>query len=1024
MNPNFPPPPPDPNSSSLAYLNHHPPGTQPHYQPVQGNPPQLGNRPAAEPVLPNPQQDLMDIDSGEDSDIDTTDDTFSSDHGDSPDNEPGRGLKRTRPETDGADAIEHSEPVCKQRRTGSTEPAVPAIQRSAKALQKELLEAVAGGKLDKLQSLVHQTDSLRDIFTEELWEVATTNGHLAIIEWLCGHIDSIDLPRPRVGDLFEKAAQAGQLEVMKYFVRFENNIEQIKKNSDALIVSAKAGHLEVVKYLVELKFDLERATLLEQNALHAAAYFGHFEVVKYLIESGCAIDKTDCLSENALIFAARSGHLEVVKWLANRGCDIHQANHKGRNALILAAQAGHLDVVKYLGENGCNSRLMDVKGNNALTLAAKFGHLEVVKWLADQGCDIRQINNDNNNALTLAAPSGHLEVVKWLADQGCDIRQINNDNNNALTLAAQSGHLEVVKWLADQGCDVRRINRDNNNALMLAAESGHLEVVKWLADQGCDIRQINNDDNNALMLAAESGHIEVVKWLADQGCDIRQINHDNNNALMLAAQSGHFEVVKWLAAQGCDIRRINSDNNNALMLAAQSGHLEVVKWLADQGCDVRRINSDNNNALMLAAKAGHLGVVRFLASSGVNIDQLNSYGDTALALSMKFLHCDVACHLIRRGASVMTGLRSFPDGLLFKALQIEDPELINLLIPLHDMSKRSAIGRTPLMIAAERNLIEVAIPMIQATMSVPSCNELREEALAIASGALFKELLVNFSVTLDQPNSHSYVEANGTPILASNFVRDHLLSQYVELHTLQTSLGAAGVMTPMQMACAKVSVVADLTAWKLQHPDLRLFTEHLPPSLVSVRKKLIAFINKDIELLVTQALQWEEDRLIPVVENLYESCLSHSLSAQPAMDITSELNAKGLYHPIAQRIAAAWTSAWATVAEEAAPLLRPATMTHIEDSEREDLADLDTLTGAMAVNPNTVTRTIGQFVDAPVSSSLLQAFRTALRREFDSVEGKILRAQDVNLSEQSKALYADLVGRQLHLIAQFWRAET
>ena len=925
MNPNFPPPPPDPNSSSLAYLNHHPPGTQPHYQPVQGNPPQLGNRPAAEPVLPNPQQDLMNIDSGEDSDIDTTDDTFSSDHGDSPDNEPGRGLKRTRPETDGADAIEHSEPVCKQRRTGSTEPAVPAIQRSAKALQKELLEAVAGGKLDKLQSLVHQTDSLRDIFTEELWEVATTNGHLAIIEWLCGHIDSIDLPRPRVGDLFEKAAQAGQLEVMKYFVRFENNIEQIKKNSDALIVSAKAGHLEVVKYLVELKFDLERATLLEQNALHAAAYFGHFEVVKYLIESGCAIDKTDCLSENALIFAARSGHLEVVKWLANRGCDIHQANHKGRNALILAAQAGHLDVVKYLGENGCNSRLMDVKGNNALTLAAKFGHLEVVKWLADQGCDIRQINRDNNNALTLAAPSGHLEVVKWLADQGCDIRQINNDNNNAL---------------------------------------------------------------------------------------------------MLAAESGHIEVVRWLAAQGCDIRQTKNDNNNALMLAAQSGHLEVVKWLADQGCDVRRINSDNNNALMLAAKAGHLGVVRFLASSGVNIDQLNSYGDTALALSMKFLHCDVACHLIRRGASVMTGLRSFPDGLLFNALQIEDPELINLLIPLHDMSKRSAIGRTPLMIAAERNLIEVAIPMIQATMSVPSCNELREEALAIASGALFKELLVNFSVTLDQPNSHSYVEANGTPILASNFVRDHLLSQYVELHTLQTSLGAAGVMTPMQMACAKVSVVADLTAWKLQHPDRRLFTEHLPPSLVSVRKKLIAFINKDIELLVTQALQWEEDRLIPVVENLYESCLSHSLSAQPAMDITSELNAKGLYHPIAQRIAAAWTSAWATVAEEAAPLLRPATMTHIEDSEREDLADLDTLTGAMAVNPNTVTRTIGQFVDAPVSSSLLQAFRTTLRREFDSVEGKILRAQDVNLSDQSKALYADLVGRQLHLIAQFWRAET
>jgi hypothetical protein len=78
---------------------------------------------------------------------------------------------------------------------------------------------------------------------------------------------------------------------------------------------------------------------------------------------------------------------------------------------------------------------------------------------------------------------------------------------------------------------------------------------------------------------------------------------------------------------------------------------------------------------------------------------------------------------------------------------------------------------------------------------------------------------------------------------------------------------------------------------------------------------------------------------------------------------------------------------------------------------------------APLLRQDTVARNIGGFIDSLTGAELLRAFSAALRREFDSVGAGVLRINNTQLSEQSKNLYADLIGRQLHLIAQFWRAE-
>jgi hypothetical protein len=418
-----------------------------------------------------------------------------------------------------------------------------------------------------------------------------------------------------------------------------------------------------------------------------------------------------------------------------------------------------------------------------------------------------------------------------------------------------------------------------------------------------------------------------------------------------------------------------------------------MKWLSSQVCNIHQVNNDGDNALTLAVSHGHLELVQWLAEKGCYINHINDYRRTPLSIAMLFNRIDIACDLIKRGASVNIGIPPDSDGFLFEALDIGHTELINLLIPLHDLSMRSKTGHTPLMVAAQKNLIEVARPMIEACLKLPGFSALIAEASTTAAGRLWKELLCNPFIESKHATLRSHLQSDGNALIVSAVIRDHVQSQIYDSLYLQASLGFGGYITLMQIKSARVGILAELPAWKIQHPDESIIDEAPPPSVLSLQEKLNTFISEDIEVLATQALQWEEDHLIPIVENLYECCLSHSLSQQPALGIINELTVKGLYHPIAQRIATAWTSVWAAVSEEVSPIMQDATATH-------------------------------HFVQTAVGSTLLQKFRTALRHEFDSIEGRILRLQNVNLSERAKDLYADLIGRQLHLIAQFWRAES
>ncbi len=886
MNPNTLRPHPDANSSSLAYLYQPPPGTDPEDTadtPIHPPPPQLHNRTHPQRTNLLPEQNLMDVDTGTD--------ISGATHDSSPDLALGRGLKRTRPDTDEAEVLEHSEPICKQRRTGSPQPEAPVIILSAEALLNEAQEAVAQGRLDRLQALFAQIENKADFFETDVWKVAVAHGHLLVIDWLFKQADRLQMYNPGYTQLCETAVIEGQI--------------------------------------------------------------------------------------------------GVLKWLAEQGCDIQQAD-------------------------GANAHL--------LIRAAKLGNLEVVKWLAGQGCDIQQLSIQENNVLH-PLKHANIEFMNWLYAHRYDHYQVGSKGEHALICAASNGHLEVVKWLAEQGVNVQQANFCGHNALIGAAAFGHLEVVKWLAGQGGNLQQATFWGHNALICAASNGHLEVVKWLAGLGCDVHLIDGLGTNVLTYAASNGHLDLAKWLVGQGCDINWADNLGQNALMLAARMGHLDLAKWLAGQGGDVNRVDNMGWNALMWAAAFGKFELVKWLAETGVNINQVSHSGATALSESMMPRSSDTARYLIQRGASLTAGDSPGPDGYLFRALELEDTALINLLIPQCDVSKRSGLDDTALMIAARNNYIDIAIPLIQATLLHPNGRDLLSEASENAYGQLFGELLRNPSIIDHDPTCHSTLSSEGELVSFSVLVEDHVYSQYDKLLQLEDQLGFEQSMTPMQMKSAKVGIVAELAAWKLTYPIEESFRDaSTPDSLLPIQKRVMNFISDDVEVIATEAHAWEENHLVPVIEHLYPTCLRYSLSAQAAIGIVNELINKGLYHPIARRIAAAWTNAWTTMSEEVRPLLQPVLEAQFNERNPEDLPDPVPINGALAaIGPDTAVRDIDSFVDTSAGVRLLQAFCTALKNEFDSVDSGILQTNDANLSRKTQKLYADLVMRQLHLIAQFWR---
>ena len=693
-----------------------------------------------------------------------------------------------------------------------------------------------------------------------------------------------------------------------------------------------------------------------------------------------------------------------------------------REDFLKAAIRGEFNMIERFIAQNFTAELTDGEASHVLIVAAIHGDLKIMEWSVAHCATFTPddcVDGCLNTPLHFAAASGHIHVIEWLVARGVDINQTNSSGETPAYVAAGNGCLAVLRWMSEHGSDLNISDSDDDLPLSNAALNGHLETMKWLVSQGQNVDSANDHGITAIMHAAANGHLDCVQWLASQGALIDRQDNTGKTALIYAVRGAHLDTARWLVSQGCKIDDRDKVDRTLLSYAAEGGSVEILEWLTTEGCDPNIRDSHGRNALFYVVKNNCLNAAKFLIDKGVDVSYQDATGSGPLLLSV----------------------------------ENECPEMVGCLAPLSDISLRDGKNQTVIMRSASEDSVLLAPILIEHVMKRSDGVWLCAEALPLAQSVLFRDLLSNPSIVcggpLDQDKLTALSTSVGQPLLMLRFTKLPVASwlsssqfaitssapvacQLLKLNTTLPPIERwlASKEIPINIAQREAAIAGYCASLPVQQPtDAERSVVYygdvdtdFPSDLLN---RLLDYTAKEIERKAESGTGWEAEHLVPTIQNLFDICVRHSLKANPAADITKTLTASGFYTPIAQRMSAAWLTAWTLHAATATPLLQPQAPrpTTIEEWEMEDLGDLDPLSGETSAS-KIIDQRLPDFMDAPVAGQLLAFFSQALREQFDAVDGaSLLRIDDPEVPEESQALFSELMFRQIHLVAQFWRAE-
>ena len=377
-------------------------------------------------------------------------------------------------------------------------------------------------------------------------------------------------------------------------------------------------------------------------------------------------------------------------------------DYAGKTPLHVAAERGDSEMLEYLFQLGATSTLQDLSGNTCLHHAFSSGDNSSVVKILQRDSRPNFLNTQNGEmqaALHLAVMQADSVLLYVLLRLDSDHNIRDSKGRSPLHLAALHGNMEAVDSLfrsMSSGLHRSISHFDNygDSPLGLACLARHSSIVKFLLENGENARHLNDEEESTLIL--------LLKHRASE-----------------SQRESILEMYEALIAAGAPTKVKSLNHNSAISLALENEHTEIaMKLVSSVNCSMRF--NGRNTALHLAIQKGMSRLIDLiLPHSKVNIQ--NEASETPL-------------HTLIKNHVHYADLHSLP--------------LLGKLANSVSLTITDKMERTPLLLAMEYDLIDVAKWLIQHGSSVDVSNIDRNTILHLAAKHGNVDLL---SYLLDNP---------------------------------------------------------------------------------------------------------------------------------------------------------------------------------------------------------------------------------------------------------------------------------
>ncbi|XP_076239069.1 no mechanoreceptor potential C isoform X1 [Calliopsis andreniformis] len=325
---------------------------------------------------------------------------------------------------------------------------------------------------------------------------------------------------------------------------------------------------------------------------------------------------------------------------------------KGKIPLLLAVEAGNQSMCRELLAQQAPDQLRatNPSGDSALHLAARRRDIDMVRILVDYGATVDMQNGDGQTALHIASAEGDETLVKYFYGVRASASITDHQDRTPMHLAAENGHASIIELLADKfKASIFERTKDGSTLMHIASLNGHSECATMLFKKGVYLHMPNKRGARSIHTAAKYGHVGIISTLLQRGEKVDATTNDNYTALHIAVENAKPAVVETLLGYGAEVHvRGGKLRETPLHIAARVPDGDrCALMLLKSGAGPNLTTDDGQTPVHVAASHGNLATLLLLLEDGGDPMFKSKNGETPLHLACRGCKADVVRHLIQ-----------------------------------------------------------------------------------------------------------------------------------------------------------------------------------------------------------------------------------------------------------------------------------------------------------------------------------------------------------------------------------------